>query len=196
MTRTVLKAILFSASVLVVSPLILLSWLEKHAARGEGVFTCFSQALGLVPGPPGNYLRGAYYYGSLLRCSWETHVGFGSIFTHRGASLGTRASMGSYCVIGHASIGDEVMIGSRVSVPSGKRQHVDDDGQLTSGTRYDTVTIGSRTWVGEGAIIMADIGASSIVSAGAVVTKEMPPGSLIAGNPAKVIRSIPHGEPS
>jgi acetyltransferase-like isoleucine patch superfamily enzyme len=189
-SRTVLKAILFCASVLLVSPLILCAWLEKHAFRGEGVFTFASQVLALVPGRPGSYLRGAYYYGSLERCSWETHVGFGSIFTHRGGSLGTRASMGSYCVIGHANIGDEVMIGSRVSVPSGKRQHVDDEGRLTSGSRYDTVTIGNRTWVGEGAIIMANIGGSSIVSAGAVVTKDMPSRSLIAGNPAQVIRSI------
>jgi hypothetical protein len=130
MTRRVLKAALFAANLLVVSPLILFAWLEKHTYQGEIVFTFLSQTLALVPGVPGSYLRGAYYFGSLERCSWETHVGFGSFFTHRGGSIGTRASLGSYCVIGHAHIGAEVMMGSRVSVPSGKRQHIDDAGQL------------------------------------------------------------------
>jgi acetyltransferase-like isoleucine patch superfamily enzyme len=185
-----LKAALFGASVLVVSPLILLAWLEQHTYHGEIVFTFLSQALALVPGLPGSYLRGAYYFGSLEHCSWETHIGFGSIFTHRGGCIGARASLGSYCVIGHANVGDEVMMGSRVSVPSGKRQHMDDAGQLTSGSRYDTVTIGSGTWVGEGAIIMADVGSSCIVSAGAVVIREMPDRSIIGGNPARVIRMM------
>jgi acetyltransferase-like isoleucine patch superfamily enzyme len=189
-TRQAVKAVVFSGSVLVVSPLILLAWLEKHTSRGEMVFTLSAQALALVPGLPGSYLRGAYYFGSLARCSWENHIGFGSIFTHRGGSLGSRASMGSYCVIGHANIGDEVMMGSRVSIPSGKRQHLDDEGRLSSGSWYETVTIGSRTWVGEGAIIMADVGASCIVSAGAVVIHQMPDRSIIGGNPARVIRTM------
>jgi len=188
--RRALKAAVFGTSLVVVSPLILLAWLEKHTYRGEMVFTFLSQMLALVPGLPGSCLRGAYYFGSLERCSWETHVGFGSIFTHRGGCLGTRASLGSYCVIGHADVGDEVMMGSRVSVPSGKRQHLDEDGQLTSGSRYDTVKIGSGTWVGEGAIIMADVGGSCIVSAGAVVARAMPDRSIIGGNPARVIRMM------
>ena len=188
--RQAVKASAFGVSLLLVSPLVALAWLEKHTIRGEAVFTTFAQALAIFPGLPGSYLRGAYYFATLDRCSWETHVGFGSIFTHRGGSMGTRASMGAYCVIGHARIGDEVMMGSRVSVPSGKRQHIDEDGRLTSGSRYDTVTIGRQTWVGEGAIIMADVGASSIVSAGAVVIRDMPDHCLIGGNPARVIKEL------
>jgi len=98
--------------------------------------------------------------------------------------------MGSYCVIGHVDIGEEVMMGSRVSVPSGRRQHLDDEGRLTSGTTYEMVGIGSRTWIGEGAIIMADVGPSAIVSAGAVVTKPMPARCIIGGNPARIVRTL------
>jgi acetyltransferase-like isoleucine patch superfamily enzyme len=150
----------------------------------------FAQLLAPFPGLPGTYLRGAYYFGTLDGCSWETHVGFGSIFTHRGGALAPRVSMGSYCVIGHVRIGTETMIGSRVSIPSGKRQHLDDIGNLVAATRYDTVCIGERTWVGEGAIIMASVGSDCIVTAGAVVTQEMPGRALIAGNPARVIREL------
>lgn len=188
--RRTIKALIFSLAMLVVSPLVLLAWIENHTWGGEEVFSFCAQLLALVPGSPGSYLRGAYYYANLERSSWETHMGLGSMFTHRGGSLGARASMGSYCVIGHAHIGEAVMIGSRVSIPSGKRQHLDDDGQLGSGTRYDTVAIGSQTWVGEGAIIMANIGRSCIVSAGSVVTRDMPDRSIIGGNPARVIRTM------
>jgi acetyltransferase-like isoleucine patch superfamily enzyme len=98
--------------------------------------------------------------------------------------------MGSYCVIGHARIGEGVMMGSRVSVPSGKRQHFDDAGRVTSDTRYDSVTIGRRTWVGEGAIIMANVSEECIVSAGAVVLQDAPARSIVGGNPARVIKSL------
>ena len=185
-----LKAGVFLLSLIITAPLIVVAWLEEKLARGEALFLLSSQALAVLPGLLGSCLRGAYYYGTLERCSWQTHIGFGSLFTHRGAAVGSRVSMGAYCVIGHARIGDGVMIGSRVSIPSGKRQHLDEEGRLADVTRFDRVTIGANTWVGEGAIIMADVGSRCIVSAGAVVTKHMPNACLIGGNPAHVIREL------
>ncbi|MCC6795768.1 MAG: acyltransferase [Candidatus Hydrogenedentes bacterium] len=51
--------------------------------------------------------------------------------------------------------------------------------------------IGARCFVGANAIIMpgVSVGDGSIVAAGAVVTKDVPPASIVAGNPAKVIRA-------
>lgn len=188
--KGVIKATIFALSLAVAMPMILASWLEKRSTRGEAVFLLCSQLLSVMPGFPGRWLRGAFYYGVLDRCSWETHIGFGTLFTHRGATVGSRVSMGAYCVIGHARLGDELMIGSRVSIPSGKRQHLDEAGQLAATTRFDAVSVGPRTWVGEGAILVADVGSDCIVSAGAVVTKEMPSRCLIGGNPARVIRAL------
>ncbi len=193
--RRVLKASLFGVCLVPVAPLILLVRLQQVLGAGESLFTACSQLLSLFPGGTGARIRAAFYWGTLERCSWETHVGFGSIFTHRGASLGAKTSLGSYCVIGHANIGSAVMMASRVSVPSGKRQHLDDEGRLASTTRFDTVTIGDGTWVGEGAIIMADVGRQCIVSAGAVVSKEMPDSCLIGGNPARVLKAVAHDIP-
>jgi virginiamycin A acetyltransferase len=187
-SRRLIKLAVFVVCFALVTPFVALAWLEKRIGRGEALFNLFAQFLALWPGRPGSYLRGAYYFGTLERCSWETHVGFGSIFMHRGGALGTRASIGSYCVLGNAHIGAGVMMGSRVSIPSGKRQHIDEEGRLTSSSAFDTVMVGARTWVGEGAIIVANVGSDCIVSAGAVVTKEMPAGVLIAGNPARIIR--------
>jgi len=180
----------FAFSLLLTCPLILLAWVEKAASNSESAFVGFGQLMSLVPGVPGIYLRGAYYFGTLSQCSWETHIGFGSFFTHRDACLGSNVSTGAYCVIGQACIGRDVRLASRISIPSGKRQHLDEQGRLSAETKYDQVFIGKGCWVGEGAIIMDDIGEKSIVSAGAVVIKPMPESSLIGGNPARVLKTL------
>lgn len=182
---------LFRVCLVLVSPLVAVSWLEKRTTGGEQAFTFLAQFLALVPGYPGACLRGAYYFGVLDSCSPETHIGFGSIFVHRSVSVGRWASTGSYCVFGHVSLGDSVMIGSRVSVPSGKRQHLREDGALSPDQgHYDQVTIGSGSWIGESAVVLASVGERCIVSAGAVVTHAVPNDCLVAGNPARVIRRI------
>lgn len=188
--RRLLKTGVFGLCLILMSPLIMIAWLEKTLSGSEALFVSLSQLLSLVPGKFGVYLRAAYYYATLEECSWETHIGFGSLFTHRGARLAANVSMGAYCVIGHATIGQAVIMASRISIPSGKRQHFDDAGRLAVEPRFDRVAIGPKTWVGEGAIIVADVGSHCIVSAGAVVTKEMPDHSLIGGNPARVIRAL------
>ena len=195
--RTVIKLLCFAIAFALVSPLIALSFLEKHVIRTSGIFATCSQIVSLVPGPIGHYVRAAFYFGSLDSCSWQTHIGFGSIFVHRGCQISRNFSTGSYCVIGHLSVGSGVRMASRVSVPSGKRQHLDDSGAISGETHFDQVSIGSGCWIGEGAIVMADVGPDSIVSAGAVVLKVMPASSLVGGNPATVIRNlagdVPHG---
>jgi maltose O-acetyltransferase len=59
-------------------------------------------------------------------------------------------------------------------------------------TRIARVVIGKRVFVGAGAIILpgSRIGDDSIVGAGAVVRGEVPPGSLVVGNPAKVVSDV------
>ena len=52
------------------------------------------------------------------------------------------------------------------------------------------VHIGNHVWIGRSAIILkgVTIGAGAIVGAGSVVTRDVPARSLVAGNPAKVIK--------
>ncbi|HVW69850.1 MAG TPA: acyltransferase [Steroidobacteraceae bacterium] len=188
--RRLLKLAVFVVAVVIVGPFIVLACLEGRLTGGELLFSAFAQLLALVPSRVGTLLRGAYYFGTLRKCSWETHVGFGSLFTHRGGAMGQNVSMGAYCIIGHADIEAGVMMGSRVSIPSGKRQHFDDAGQISSETRFDTVRIGCKCWIGEGAIILADVGSGCIVSAGAVVIKVVPDRCIVGGNPAQVIKEL------
>ena len=188
--RRALKALVFGIAALVVSPLILVTWLESVVSSGEGVFLTCAQLLANLPGPPGAKLRGAFYWATLERCSWETHIGYGSVFTHRGAVVAPHVSMGAYCVIGHAVFGAGVMMGSRVSIPSGKRQHFGEAGGIVAEARYDTVSVGAGCWIGEAACLLADVGEGCIVSAGAIVVKAMPGRSIIGGNPAQVLRTL------
>jgi acetyltransferase-like isoleucine patch superfamily enzyme len=54
------------------------------------------------------------------------------------------------------------------------------------------IVIGRNVWIAAGATIIGGltIGENSVVAAGSVVTKDIPPNSLVGGNPARVIRSI------
>jgi acetyltransferase-like isoleucine patch superfamily enzyme len=190
--RRLVKRLAFAVSVTVASPVIALGVLEKMLWRGEWLFLLGTHLFALFPGIPGTYLRAAFYWATLDACSWESHIGFGSLFTHRAASVGSCVSTGAYCVIGHARIGPGAMLGSRVSIPSGKRQHFDDSGAVSTDTRYDTVSIGRGCWIGEAAVVMADVGDSAVISAGAVVTRPVPARTIAGGNPAKVLRTLEH----
>jgi acetyltransferase-like isoleucine patch superfamily enzyme len=74
---------------------------------------------------------------------------------------------------------------------SGSRQHIFDDLDRPiqeQGGVFKKVTIGEDTWIGNSALIMADVGKKCIIGAGSVVTKDVEDFSIVAGNPAKVIR--------
>jgi acetyltransferase-like isoleucine patch superfamily enzyme len=170
--------------------MILLSWVGTCLLRKEGSFVGIGQFLALFPGKLGSYLRSAYYFATLESCSWEVHIGFGTFFSQRAARIAGKVSLGAYCVLGTVEIGEGTMIASRVSIPSGKRQHFDDAGNLSSDIRLDRVVVGRGCWIGEGAILLSGIGDRCIVSAGAVVTNEMPGRCIVGGNPARVLRTI------
>jgi acetyltransferase-like isoleucine patch superfamily enzyme len=55
------------------------------------------------------------------------------------------------------------------------------------------VIIKDNVWIGMGAIILkgVTIGENSIVAAGAVVTKSVPPNVIVAGNPARIVKDVP-----
>jgi virginiamycin A acetyltransferase len=188
--RTFIKGTLFLASLVLSSLLIVFCWIEKRLTHSEWVFTGCSQMLALVPTIVGVMLRSAFYVGTLDECHWEVHIGFGTLFSHRAARVGKHTSTGAYCVIGQAHIGAGVMIGSRVSIPSGKRQHLDDQGRITDRLNFDVVSVGEGSWIGEGAILVADVGHHCIISAGAVVVHPVESCCVAGGNPARILKRL------
>ncbi|WP_207910260.1 DapH/DapD/GlmU-related protein [Anseongella ginsenosidimutans] len=68
-----------------------------------------------------------------------------------------------------------------------------DHTQRASGLEYaKPISIGSDVWIGGSAVICpgVKIGDRSVIGAGSVVTKDIPPDVFAAGNPCKVIRSL------
>lgn len=189
--KKLLKRATLAVATLTVSPLVLLSKVG-HLLGNRSLFTTLGQLLALVPGRPGSFMRLAYYRGTLEDVSQDVCIGFGTFFSQPTARLGKNVNIGAYCIVGTATIGDNVLLASRVSITSGKRQHAQ---RFKAENRsdqviFDRVSIGRDCWIGEGAIVMASVGAGSIVSAGGVVTRDMPGNRMIAGNPARVLQEI------
>jgi len=62
-----------------------------------------------------------------------------------------------------------------------------------SGLEYARpIRIGRNVWIGGGAVILPGItiGADSVIGAGSIVTRDVPTATVVAGNPARVIRSV------
>ncbi len=166
-----------------------------RVAGSESFFVAAGQFLALVPGKIGSYLRVAFYGITLESCARDVYIGFGSYFSHPQARVGHGVYIGAYCIVGMTNIGDQCTIGSGVHILSGKRQHgfreIGKPIQQQPG-EFTRVTIGENTWIGNGAIVMADIGRQNVIGAGAVVVKPTEDLKVLAGNPAQVISTIAH----
>jgi len=92
---------------------------------------------------------------------------------------------------GKITIGDSVFVAPNVCIIT--EEHAMDVAQRLQGLEYThPVVIGDNAWLCAGAIILpgVTVGANSVIGAGSVVTKDIPPNSLAVGNPCKVIRSL------
>ena len=90
---------------------------------------------------------------------------------------------------GRVNIGDNVLFGPNVQLYT--VSHPLD--VLTRGSEFTRpIVVEDNVWVGGSAILLpgVTVGKGAVVAAGAVVTKDVPPFSVVAGNPAKVIKMI------
>lgn len=92
---------------------------------------------------------------------------------------------------GNIDIGDNVMFAPNVTVITATHPVL--PSLREKGLQFNVdVKICSNVWIGAGAIIMPGItvGENSVVGAGSVVTKDVPPNTVVVGNPARVLREI------
>lgn len=189
--RKLLKKLLRLFFLLLVLPFFVAYWLFTQVFNRDSVFAGASQCLSLLPGKVGNYLRLAFYQLALPRCGIDTVISFGSLFSQQATELSDGAYIGPQCNIGLCRIESNCLIGSGVHIMSGKAQHNFSDLQTPlkdQGGVFTRVTIGEDTWIGNGALILADVGKKCIVAAGAVVINDVPDFAIVAGNPAKIVK--------
>ncbi|WP_375408643.1 sugar O-acetyltransferase [uncultured Methylobacterium sp.] len=110
-------------------------------------------------------------------------------------SLGTSAFLNFGCVIldvTYVTIGDRTQIGPGVQILTA--DHPRDASQREAGFEFaKAISIGSNVWIGGGALILpgVTVGDHAIIGAGSVVTRDVPDGATVVGNPARALANPP-----
>ena len=194
-----MKAMINAVALALVFPAALTCWIEERLSpNAEGVFGFWAQILAILPGPPGLFFRRAFYRLALRQCVIEFSIGFGALFFHRQVIVEEGVYIGPYAVIGCARLRKGCLIGTRANLLSGSGQHEMRDGggwEASDRSRFVEIEIGEHAWIGEAATVMADVGPGSVVAAGAIVSAAVPAAVVVAGNPARFVRSLETNQP-
>lgn len=154
----------------------------------------------------GTYLHACPSGISIGDDSYVMHGSILHVFNFRdlpqaGIEIGKRCFIGERTVIrgqGGVRIGDDVLIAPQVQVLA--IEHVVASSRapiMNQGIRGRGIVIEDGAWLGAGSIITdgVRVGRNAVVGAGAVVTHDVPDGTVAVGIPAKVVRAIDDGEP-
>jgi acetyltransferase-like isoleucine patch superfamily enzyme len=190
--RTLLKRAIQAAFTVWIVPR-LAAYLIARTAVGSRAFGATSESIARIPGMRGVFSRQAFYRSTLASCGQDVSFGWMSVFSMSEARVADRVYIGRFCSLGYADVGEEVMLADGVQVLSGGHEHTRDDASQSMQSQrqaYQVVRIGRGSWIGAGAVIMADVGEHCIVGAGAVVNKPIPDYSLAVGVPARIVKSL------
>ena len=128
----------------------------------------------------------------LAKCGTDVNIERNAVFSRR-VTLGDHSGIGVNAKIyGECHIGRYVMMGEDVTIIT--RNHAfsrTDIPMMHQGFGEDQpVTIDDDVWIGDRVLILpgVHVGRGSIIGAGAVVTKDIPPYVIAGGNPARIIR--------
>ncbi|MGS4990346.1 dTDP-3-amino-3,6-dideoxy-alpha-D-galactopyranose 3-N-acetyltransferase [Labrenzia sp. THAF191b] len=142
-----------------------------------------------------------FYNASLTEVQENVKIGPGTrvgsmTIIHKNASIGSGTTIGSHCNICECVIGDNVSIQTGCHITRGVT--VEDDvfigpqvvtlnDKLKGGPMvYPYIERGAKIGGGSRILPGVRVGANAVVGAGSVVTRDVPPGALVVGNPARV----------
>jgi acetyltransferase-like isoleucine patch superfamily enzyme len=115
----------------------------------------------------------------------------------KGLKIGNHSAVGQFTEFGAAGgieIGNDVIMGSYISFHSENHIYSDNSKLIREqGVTSKGIKIGNNVWVGAKVTFLdgCEVGNNSVVAAGAVVTKDVAPWTVVAGNPAVVVKYLP-----
>lgn len=133
---------------------------------------------------------------NLYGCSIEDNTKIGAfVEVQKNAFIGKNCKISSHTFICEGvTIEDEVFIGHGVAFINDTYPRATADGQLQTEADWvvEPTVVKKGASIGSGCTILSNvtIGEKAIVGAGSVVTKDVPANTIVAGNPARVLRSI------
>jgi acetyltransferase-like isoleucine patch superfamily enzyme len=138
-----------------------------------------------------------YAFTNLYGCEIGDEVKIGTfVEIQKGAKVGNRCKISSHTFICEGVIlEDEVFVGHNVTFINDRYPRATNGaGQLQTEADWKCVrTVVKRgASIGSGATLLCGItiGEEAVIGAGSVVTKDVPPGAVVAGNPARLLRSL------
>lgn len=118
------------------------------------------------------------------------YANFGGHHVHLGNNVYTNFNL-TLVDDTHIYIGDCTMIGPNVTIATAG--HPIEPGLRSRGLQYNMpVHIGKNCWLGAGVIVMpgVTIGDNTVIGAGSIVTRDIPPNVVAVGNPCRVMRPV------
>lgn len=129
----------------------------------------------------------------------NVYIGHDCVFSYKTITIGDDTYIGNKCVLqsahGNIRIGNHVMFGAGVHIHGGNHLYHHIGKYMKELGKEDgsdgEVLVEDDVWIGSNAIILGSvnvIGEGSIIGAGSIVTKDVEPYSIVAGNPARLIK--------
>jgi maltose O-acetyltransferase len=126
-----------------------------------------------------------------------TLIGAGDIASRLQIGEGTMVAQGViFGLDGEINIGQNVSISPYVKLYTATHNLGYGSRRMGLGTKSKAITIEDGVWVGIDSLILPGVtlGQGCVISAGAVVTADVPPNTLVSGNPATVQKQLPFGD--
>jgi acetyltransferase-like isoleucine patch superfamily enzyme len=190
--RDLAKAVARQAALLMVSPRLLWFFACAAVLGRDRALEGATQGLARSPGQRGNYMRRAFLSHAIAACDRGATISYGVLMSKAGAEIGRNVYVGPNCSLGLVSLEADVLLADAVLIPSGAHTHATADSGRPirdQGGTINRVRIGRGTWVGSGAVILADVGVNCVIGAGSVVTRPIPDNVVAVGVPARIVRA-------